>query len=77
MNFMIRYILLIFLMQVAQVEDKVELIMHGGYMIIYHIIINIFKMRDMVDLVQQIIALWQGSYHQRVKIPIILGIAPH
>ena len=57
MNFMIRYILLIFLMQVAQVEDKVELIMHGGYMIIYHIIINIFKMRDMVDLVQQIIAL--------------------
>ena len=31
MNFMILFIQLIIMIQVAQVEDKVELIIHGGF----------------------------------------------
>ena len=59
MNSMIQYYLLILKMPVAQVEDKVELIMHGGYIVIYLLIINIFQIQDMVDLVQLIFVLFQ------------------
>ena len=59
MNSMIQYYLLILKMPVAQVEDKVELIMHGGYIVIYLLIINIFQIQDMVDLVQLIFVLVQ------------------
>ena len=59
MNSMIQYYLLILKMPVVQVEDKVELIMHGGYIVIYLLIINIFQIQDMVDLVQLIFVLFQ------------------
>jgi hypothetical protein len=45
-------------MQVAQVEDKAELIMNGWYGVIYLNNINILRMRDMVDGLQLIFVLF-------------------
>ena len=75
MNFMTQYIFQILKMQAALVEDKVELILHGGYIVIYQFIIDIFQIQNMVDLVQLIIVLFQWHYHQKVKMLIIQVIA--
>ena len=54
MNFMIVLNLIFYLMQVVQVEDKAELILLGGNIIAYQVIINILKMKIMVVIHQQI-----------------------
>ena len=63
-------------MQVAQVEDKVELIMLGGYMAIYLHIINILQIKDMADSVLLIIVQFLCLIMTRMKMRIILVIAP-
>ena len=63
-------------MQVAQVEDKAELIMPGGYIAIYHHIINILPIQDMEDSVLLIIAQFLCLIMTRMKMLIILVIAP-
>ena len=65
-------------MQVAQVGDKVELIMHGGYkIVIYLLIINISQIQELADLAQQIIAPLPWGLMMKVKMLIILGVALH
>ena len=62
-------------MQVAQVEDKVELIMHGGFIILYLVTINILLMKNMVDFLLQIIVQLQGNFIKKQQIHILLVIA--
>ena len=75
MNFMTLLNQILFLIQVAQVEDKVELITYGGNMKIYRNIINISRMINMEDMPLRIIALWQRNSTTKQKIRIILAIA--
>ena len=75
MNFMTRLNQILSLIQVAQVEDKVELITYGGNMKIYRNIINISKMINMEDMPLLIIALSQRNSTTKQKIRTILAIA--
>ena len=62
-------------MQAVLVEGKVELIILGGYIIIFLIIIDILKMKLGEDFHLQIIVQLQGNIIKRLQIHIILGIA--
>ena len=56
MNFMIQLNLHIYLMQVVQVDDKVEHILHGGCIIIYQNIISISPIKNTEAFLRLIIA---------------------
>ena len=63
-------------MLVVTVVDKAELIMPSGYMKIYQKYINILKTKNMGDLLQLIIALYQRNFLKKLLIHIIQDIAP-
>ena len=72
MNFLILFNLMLMLMQVVQVEDKVELIIFMELGKIYLNVIDILKKMTLEDFLLQINVLFQVEEEMNLKILITL-----